>query len=153
MRIHPDQAAAVVIVAAAAVVFAQTLGFDAVPPALAQGMGAREFPQLLAALIAGFAVVMALQARGREAVTLDRIDGMVWLLLAAIPLYMGLLWLVGLPVSLAIALLALGLAWGERRMLALVVHAVALPTVIWLVFVKGLKVPLPTGVLGQMVGA
>lgn len=153
MRIHSDQAAAMVIVAAAAVAFAMTFGFDAVPPALAQGMGAREFPRLLAALIAGLAVVMALQARGRAPVDLGRIDGMVWLLLAAIPLYMGLLWLVGLPASLAIALLALGLAWGERRMFALVVHAVALPAVIWLVFVKGLKVPLPVGVIGQMIGA
>lgn len=153
MRIHPDRAAAAVIVAAAAATYVLTFGFDEVPAALAQGLGPREFPRLLLIIIALLAMVTAVQARGQSFENLPRIDWTVWLLMAAIPAYILLLWLVGLPVSMGIALFALGLLWGERRRGMLMIHAIAMPTVLWLMFVKGLKVQLPTGVLGQMIGA
>jgi hypothetical protein len=51
-----------------------------------------------------------------------------------------------------LALVALGLLWGERRWLQLLLNAVLLPVIIWAVLVRGLKVPLPTGLIGQLLG-
>jgi hypothetical protein len=60
--------------------------------------------------------------------------------------------LVGLVVAMGLALIALGLLWGEQRYGALLANAVLLPAVIWISFVKGLQVPLPTGLLGKLFG-
>lgn len=152
MRVHSDQAAAAVIVAFGAAAYGYTFTFPEVPKALQQGMGPGRYPQLVILVLAGFCVLLALEARGKPDTKPPPLDPAVVLTAASGALFIGAVWLIGMPVAMCLALLALGLLWGERRWLPLLLNAVLLPTVIWAVFVRGLKVPLPTGVLGPLLG-
>ena len=152
MRIHSDQAAAAVIIAAAAAAYAYTFTFPEVPKALQQGMGPERYPQLVLAVLVGLCVLLAIQTRGKAVAPLPPLEPAVILTAASGALFIGAVWLVGMPVAMAFALLALGLLWGERRWLPLLLNAALLPAIIWAVFARGLKVPLPTGLLGQLLG-
>jgi putative tricarboxylic transport membrane protein len=152
VRIHPDQAAAAVIVAAAAASYAYTSSFPEVPKALQQGMGPERYPQLVLSVLIGLCLLLAIEARGKAATRPPPLDPVVVLTAASGALFVGAVWLVGLPVAMFLALVALGLLWGERRWLPLLLNAVLLPVIIWAMFVRGLKVPLPTGLVGQLLG-
>jgi putative tricarboxylic transport membrane protein len=152
VRLHSDQRAAIAIIVIAAIVIAITYSFDEVPAAIRQGMGPEVFPRLVAGVIIALSVWLILSAIGKEQQPLERIDRAVPIVMVGAVVFMAVLWIAGLPVAMAVALLALGWLWGERRWLAMAANAVLLPGVIWLAFVKGLKVPLPTGALGQMLG-
>ncbi len=152
MRLHADQSAALVLIAVAVTAIALTFGFDDVPAAIKQGMGPDRFPQLVAGVIIALAAVLFWQARGQTRVALEPIDRATWSVIGGAVLYMGVLWLIGLIPSLTMALIALGVLWGERRWAGLLLNAVLLPAVIWLVFVKGLKVTLPGGQLARWLG-
>jgi putative tricarboxylic transport membrane protein len=153
VRIHSDQAAAAVIIAVAAAAYGYTFTFPEVPKALQQGMGPERYPQLVSLVLIGLGVLLAIKARGRADDTRPPpLEPAVVLTAASGALFIGAVWLVGMPAAMVLALVALGLLWGERRWLPLLLNAVLLPAIIWAVFVRGLKVPLPTGVLGQLLG-
>ena len=152
MGFNPDQRAASVLIALAAIVFALTFTFDEVPAAVRQGMGPERFPRLVAITVAMLSGFVFFQARGRTRKHHEPIDPAVLWVIAGGVLFMGLVWLVGLTLAMVVAILALGVLWGEKRTLAMVANAVLLPGVIWLTFVKGLGVPLPHGAIGRMLG-
>jgi putative tricarboxylic transport membrane protein len=152
VRIHSDQAAAAVIIAVAAAAYGYTFTFDEVPKALQQGMGPQRYPQLVLSVLIGLCVLLAVQQRERPDPRLPPLEPAVILTAASGPLFIGAVWLVGMPGAMFLALLALGLLWGERRWLPLLLNAVLLPAIIWAVFARGLKVPLPTGLLGELLG-
>jgi small-conductance mechanosensitive channel len=152
MTLHPDQKAALALIALAAVAFGLTYTFDEVPKAIQQGMGPERFPRLIAMLIAGLGLVLLVSARGRADTPLPPVDRAVYGVCAGGVAFIGGVHLVGMVVAMGFALLALGWAWGERRWLALSANAVLLPLTLWLLFVKGLKVTLPTGLAGRLLG-
>lgn len=151
MRLTSDQRAALALIALAVVAYGITYSFDEVPAAISQGMGPTAFPRLVAIVIMLLSVWLFIAGR-RGDEPLERIDPVVFVVIAGAIGFMGVVWLVGITVAMGIAILALGLVWGERRRLALTATAVLLPAAIWLLFVKGLKVTLPVGVLGQTIG-
>lgn len=152
MRLNSDQAAAIVLIAIAAIVYGLTYRFDEVPAAIRQGMGPEVFPRLVAVVIALLAARLFIAAHGKRLEPLEPIDRAVpWVMLGGAG-FMVVLWLVGITVAMGLAILALGLLWGERRWGPMLANAVLLPACIWALFVKGLKVPLPSGVVGQMLG-
>ena len=152
MRIHSDQGAAAVIIAAAIVAYGTTFTFEEVPKALQQGMGPQRYPQLVISVLVGLCVLLAIGARGNADARPPPLEPAVVLAVASGPLFVGAVWLLGMPMAMFLALVALGLLWGERRWPPLLLNAVLLPAIIWAVFVHGLKVPLPTGLLGQLLG-
>jgi putative tricarboxylic transport membrane protein len=152
VRIHSDQAAAAVIIAAAAAAYGYTYTFEEVPKALRQGMGPERYPQLVLSVLIGLCVLLAVEARGKADPRPPPLDPAVILTAASGPLFIGAVWLVGMPGAMFLALLALGLLWGERRWLPLLLNAVLIPAIIWVVFARGLKVPLPAGLLGELLG-
>jgi putative tricarboxylic transport membrane protein len=151
VRLTSDQQAALALIALATAAFALTYTFDEVPPAISQGMGPAAFPRLVAIVIVVLALWLFVAGRNSDE-PLEPVDRAVPIVLVGAVLFMGALWLVGIIVATAIAIFLLGILWGERRWLALAANAILLPGAIWLLFVKGLNVTLPTGVLGRMLG-
>ena len=152
MHLHPDRAAAAVIIAAACAVLGMTFTFPEVPRAVQQGMGPERFPQLVLFVLIGLCLILAVQAVRRPAVTPEPIEAAVVLTMAGGALFMGAVQVVGMTAATGLAILGLGVLWGERRFGLLVLNAVLLPAVLWAVFVRGLKVPLPAGLLGKLLG-
>ena len=152
MRIHSDQAAAAVIIALAAAAYGITFTFPEVPKALQQGMGPERYPQLVLGVLIGLCALLAIDARGKPDTKPPPLEPAVVLTAASGALFIGAVLLLGMPLAMFLALLALGLLWGERRWLPLLLNAVLLPAIIWAVFVRGLRVPLPMGLLGQLLG-
>jgi hypothetical protein len=152
VRIHSDQAAAAVIIALAAAAYGITFTFPEVPKALQQGMGPERYPQLVLGVLIGLCALLAIDARGKPDTKPPPLEPAVVLTAASGALFIGAVLLLGMPLAMFLALLALGLLWGERRWLPLLLNAVLLPAIIWAVFVRGLRVPLPMGLLGQLLG-
>jgi putative tricarboxylic transport membrane protein len=152
VRIHPDQAAAAVIIALAAAAFGYTFTFQEVPRALQQGMGPERYPQLVISVLIGLCVLLAVGVRGKADASPPPLEPAVVLAAASGPLFVGAVWLLGMPVAMFLALVALALLWGERRWPPLLLNALLLPAILWAVFVHGLKVPLPTGLLSRLLG-
>src|SRR5919106_766781 len=129
-----------------------TFTFPEVPKALQQGMGPERYPQLVLGVLIGLCALLAIDARGKPDTRPPPLEPAVVLTAASGALFIGAVLLLGMPLAMFLALLALGLLWGERRWLPLLLNAVLLPAIIWAVFVRGLRVPLPMGLLGQLLG-
>ena len=152
MRLHQDQAAAAIIIALAACTYALTLTFPEVPSSVRQGMGPERFPQLVLFVIVALSLVLMVQSRGTPEIPLEPIDSAVLPAVLGGIVFMGVLWLVGMVVAMGLAIISLGLLWGERRVVPLVLNAILLPAAIWALFVLGLKVPLPGGTVAPLLG-
>ncbi|HEV2727114.1 MAG TPA: tripartite tricarboxylate transporter TctB family protein, partial [Solirubrobacterales bacterium] len=63
--------------------------------------------------------------------------------------FMGLMWLVGMPVAMAVAVVGMGALWGERRWLLLAASGIGLSLAIYVFFTKVFGIPLPAGVLAE----
>ena len=148
-RIHSEYAITIGIVAFCALVYAITLTFPDLPPALSSGMGPAVFPRLLLVVIVSLAFLLAFLARGKPDEAREPIPVMVYWTALAMLAFMGILWLVGMASAMFLGFVGLGLLWGERRWPILVVAGLALSALIYALFVKGFAVPLPRGVLGH----
>jgi putative tricarboxylic transport membrane protein len=148
-RLHTDYIVALVILAFCAGVFALTFAFDTVPAALAVGMGPAAFPRLILAVMALLALVLAVVSRGRAEEAREPVPAMVWWTALAMLAFMGLLWLVGMAVAMAVAVVGLGALWGERRWLVLAASGVGLSLAIYVFFTKAFGIPLPAGFLAE----
>lgn len=152
MRIHSDQRGAAAIIAAAAAAFAYTYTFADVPLAFRQGMGPERYPQLVIAVIVLMCVVLIVQSYGKPDEGVPPIDRAALLAGAGAVAFMLAVPLVGMIVAMGLALFGLGVLWGERRWLPLILNSVLLPVALWLLFVRGLKVVLPQSLLGRLLG-
>jgi len=148
-RRHSDYAVALVILACCAVVYGLTFTFDTVPAALTQGMGPAAFPRLLLVVMALLAIVLALSARGRAEEAREPVPATVYRTAAAMLAFMALLWLAGMAVAMAIAVVGMGALWGERRWLLLAASGIGLSLAIYVFFTKLFGIPLPRGLLGE----
>jgi hypothetical protein len=152
MSLHADQRAALALVALAALAYALTYTFDDVPASIRQGMGPEVFPRLVAIVIMVLAAVLFLAARNRAPAELPRIERAVPVVMIGAIAFMAAVWLVGMPVAMGLGLVSLGILWGERRWVPLLANAILLPLAIWAMFVKVLKVQLPIGEAGRLLG-
>src|SRR5262245_46790179 len=129
-----------------------TFTFPEVPRAVQQGMGPERFPQLVLFVLIGLCLILAVQSVRRPAVTPEPIEAAVVLTMAGGALFMGVVQVVGLRAAKGLAILGLGIRWGQPPYGFHVLNAVLLPVALWAVCVRGLKVPLPAGMLGKMLG-
>lgn len=148
-RFHSDIGIALGIVAFCAVVYAITATFPTVPAMLAMGMGPEAFPRLLLGVMVVLAGILALLARGKADEIREPIPAMVYWTALAMVAFMGFLWLAGMAAALFVGFVGMGALWGERRWTLLVSSALILSAGIYLIFVKGLGVQLPRGLIGD----
>jgi hypothetical protein len=129
--------------------YAYTYTFDAVPDVFMQGLGPALFPRLVLIVMGLLAILLALGAEDPDAERPAPVDRKVWLVGAAMAVYMGGLELVGMWPASVILLVALGLIWGERRTLVLLSSAILFCATLYLLFVKALGSTFPAGLLGD----
>jgi putative tricarboxylic transport membrane protein len=149
-RPHPDLFVGIAVVVLAAIVYAATFTFDEAPFEMSGGMGAEAFPRLVLGIIAVLGAALAWRARRRLPEALEPVPPMVLytaLLLAGFMLANALM---GMLVAMGIVVVALGVLWGDRKIVALSFLGFVMCAAIWAVFVLGLAVPLPGGMLGRL---
>src|SRR5215211_7250799 len=133
-RLHADFIVALVILAFCAGVYGLTFTFDAVPAALAVGMGPAAFPRLLLAVMALLALMLAFAARGRDDEVREPVPAMVYRTACAMVAFMGLLAIAGMVIAMAVAVVGMGALWGERRWTLLGASGVGLSLSIYFFF-------------------
>ena len=138
-----NRAAAAVVVAVAAALFAATFWFEKMPEGITRGFGAELFPRMVLGTIIALALLLALTPA--SGTPLPRIPPMVWYSGAALLAFMGVVRVIGTLPAMFVFLLALGILWGERRYVLLLITAALMTAAIWGVFVKGFGVQLPKG--------
>ncbi|HWL79996.1 MAG TPA: tripartite tricarboxylate transporter TctB family protein [Roseomonas sp.] len=147
MKALPDRACAAAVGAVAITAFAATYGFEEVPPGLAQGLGAAEFPRLVCLVLFGLAVLLFLGAAPRKPP--PRVPATGWWTMALALGFLPLMMVVGMLPAMLVFLVALGWLWGERRWKLLLGSSLGLMAGIWLVFVRIFALSLPGGWLGD----
>ncbi|MXP62649.1 tripartite tricarboxylate transporter TctB family protein [Roseomonas sp. M0104] len=147
MRMLPDRACAAAMAAVAVLAFAATYGFDEVPPGLAQGLGAAEFPRLVCLVLLGLAALLFLGAAPRNPP--PRVPATGWATMALAVGFLPLMMVVGMLPAMLVFLVAMGWLWGERRWGVLLGSAIGLVAGIWIVFVRLFALSLPGGWLGE----
>ena len=148
-RLHSEFAITIGIVALCALVYAITLTFPDLPPALSSGMGPAVFPRLLLGVMVALAFLLAFVARGKADEAREPIPAMVYWTALAMLAFMGVLWLVGMAAAMFLGFVGLGLLWGERRWGILLISGLTLSALIYAVFVKGFGIPLPRGAVAD----
>ena len=148
-RIHSDFVIAIVIVAFCALIYAITITFPSMPAMLAMGMGPEVFPRLLLGLMVVLAGLLAVLARGKADEVREPVPPTVYWTALAIVAFMGVLWLLGMAIAMFVGFVGMGLLWGERRWLVLVISGLALSALIYTLFVRGFGIPLPQGIVGE----
>jgi hypothetical protein len=138
-----NRTAAAVVVAVAAALFAATFWFEQMPEGITRGFGAELFPRMVLGTIIGLAVLLALTPASDA--PLPRIPRMVWYSGAALLAFMALVRVGGMLPTMFLFLVGLGILWGERRYLLVLITAALMTAAIWGVFVKGFGVQLPKG--------
>jgi Tripartite tricarboxylate transporter TctB family len=148
---HADLFVGIAVIVFCAIVYAATYSFDDVSAVISQGMGPEALLRLVLAVMASLGAMLIWQSRGRAPVALETVPPVV--------IYTGILLLafmfvtaaVGMLLAMFILVIALGCLWGERRIVPLSTMAALLCLAIWAVFVRGFGVPLPTGLVCQII--
>ena len=139
-----NRTAAAVVVAVAAALFAATFWFEEMPEGITRGFGAELFPRMVLGTIIGLAILLALTPASDA--PLPRIPPMVWYSGAALLAFMALVRVLGMLPTMFAFLVALGILWGERRYVLVLITAALMTAGIWGVFVRGFGVQLPKGI-------
>jgi putative tricarboxylic transport membrane protein len=147
-HVHSDVIIAGVILAFCAAVYAATFTFDTVPSSLSQGMQPQVFPQLVLAVMALLALVLAWSSRGKPDLAREPVPRMVYLTAAVIVAFMGVIYAAGL-IAGTVFTAAIGRLWGERRWWLLALTAIGLAVAVQLIFVNGFGIQMPRSVLGN----
>ena len=151
-RPREDQVVAAVIVLASAVVIALTTTFEEVPAALSQGIPPEQFPRLVLGVIIALALILALQARRAAPARRARVPAMIYLSAGLLIALVVALEYLGAFAAMALFCIARPLLWGERRLVALAIYAVAVPSAVYLLFTRILEVRFPGGILASWWG-
>jgi putative tricarboxylic transport membrane protein len=146
-----EAVAALVIAAICAAVAWLTTTFDRVPDILVQGMQPADFPLVVVGVILLLTVIMVVQSAGWAAERKRPLPPVVWRSVAMIGGFLVIATWVDLFLGLMAFFVALGLVWGERRLVGLVVVAVVLAGAIFVVFGEILQVRFPHGILTDLV--
>jgi putative tricarboxylic transport membrane protein len=148
---RPEARAAAAIAALCAVVAYLTTTFDRVPDILVQGMQPADFPLLLVGVILLLTLIMLVQCRSWRAATEKPLPPVVWRSVAAILGFIAVAAWVDLFLGFVLFSIGLGLIWGERRLVPLVIVSVVLAGSIFVVFGHVLQVRFPHGLLTDLV--
>lgn len=135
-----------VIIAFCALAYYLTTTFDRVPPILKRGMQPADFPQLVILLIAVLAAWLAVSDREPAPAPLPPVVFLTAGLLVVFPL----LALIDLFLALGALGLALSVLWGERRLWALAIVAVAVPAAVFFLFDGVFEIRFPRGILTNL---
>ncbi len=137
--------AAAIIVFAALAIWATTT-FERVPPILKRGIQPSDFPQLIAGLMIGLSVLMAVVNRDRAP---DLLRHPTYLTIALLIVFVAV---VQIDFFLALALFAAAMAfvWGERRPLLLGTVGLLVPVCIFLLFDLVFRIRFPHGLLTSL---
>lgn len=146
-----DRRVAAVALVFSAVVYAHTYWFDEVPAALMSGLGAELFPRLILGALAFLAILLAFNIGSPPMDEPAPIPRDVWVVGGGLVGVMALLWLVGMWPASFLALVGLGLLWGERRWLLLATVAAVQVAALYLLFVRLLGGSFPKGLLGSLI--
>jgi len=149
-RPHADVFVGVAVVLFAAIVYAATFSFDQAPFEISQGMGAETFPRLVLGVMATLGAALAWRSRRRRPEPAAPVAAIVIQTAVLLLLFMIAGAVVGMLPAMFFFIVALGVLWGERRIVPLCILAAAMCLAIWAVFARGLSVPLPAGMLGQL---
>lgn len=146
-----DRRVAIAALAFSAVVYAYTYTFDEVPAALMSGMGAELFPRLILGTLALLAVLLAFNIGSPRMEEPSPVPRDVWVIGSGLVAVMALLSLVGMWPASFLALVGLGLLWGERNWIWLSVSAAVQVAILYLLFVRLLGGTFPKGLLGDLI--
>lgn len=150
-RGRADRRVAGAVLAFCAVVYAYTYTFDEVPAALMSGLGAELFPRLVLGVLAVLAVLLAFNVGSPAMDEPAPVPRPVWAMAAALAGLLLLLGAIGMWPTCAVALVGLGLLWGERRWVWLALSAAIHIVVLYLLFVRLLGGSFPRGLLGELI--
>lgn len=139
-------ALAAIIIAFAALAIWATTFFERVPPILKRGIQPSDFPQLIAGLMIGLALLMVVINRDRAP---DLLRQPTYLTLALLVVFVAV---VQIDFFLALAVFAVAMAyvWGERRPILLGTVGLAVPLSIFLLFDLVFRIRFPKGLLTSL---
>lgn len=150
-----DLAVAAVLLIFCAWVYYLTTSFEEVAPLFAQDVPPEFFPRLLVWTIALLSVLLPfehlIKPGGRahfHKARSERIGTMAYLTIGLLILLILSVPIVGTYFAIVLVCLLLPLLWGERRWLILIPFAAIFPTLVMLLFAKGLGVYFDSGLIG-----
>ncbi|MEM7425275.1 MAG: tripartite tricarboxylate transporter TctB family protein [Pseudomonadota bacterium] len=143
---YTRRALALVIILFSAAAIWTTTTFERVPPILKRGIQPSDFPQLIAGLMIGLALLMVVVNRDRAPEPLKQ---PTYLSLALLVAFIGL---VQIDFFLALAVFAAAMAafWGERRPLMLATVGIAVPVAVFFLFDLVFRIRFPRGLLTSL---
>ena len=148
---HENVVVAVVALVACAVAFGLTFRFTTTTPAaMMSGMGAEFFPRLVIGMIA---VIAACIAFGVGSPAMERpapVPRVVWVTVALLAAYVVALELVGMWAASLLVMVVLGRMWGEKSLVKLGLASAALLAIVYVVFIRLLKVGFPEGLIARL---
>ncbi|HEX2115369.1 MAG TPA: tripartite tricarboxylate transporter TctB family protein [Alphaproteobacteria bacterium] len=149
-RPHADLIVGIAVVVFAAIIYAATFTFDQAAFEMSGGMGPETFPRLVLGVIAALGAALAWRSRRRPPEPSEPVPAIVVYTGCLLFGFMLVTALVGMLAAMFLLVVALGLLWGERRIGVLCLSGAGMCAAIWAVFVRGLGVPLPSGILGPL---
>lgn len=154
-----DLGLTLIILGVCAALWYATAQFDEVPAVLRQGVLPTDFPRLVIAVIAVLALLLPFEhiAHARRGSDIDEersvkvkpismVTALVLIGLVAIMIPFGMY-----P-TMVLASAVMPLLWGERRFGRLALYVLLFPLAVLLLFEQGLRVNLPPGVFGSLLG-
>ena len=137
--------AALIIVFAALAIWGTTF-FERVPPILKRGIQPSDFPQLIAGLMIGLAVLMAVINRDRAP---ELLRNATYVTIGLIAIFVAVVQ-IDFFLALAVFGIALAYVWGERRPVLLGTVGLLMPLSIFLLFDLVFRIRFPRGLLTSL---
>ncbi len=120
--------------------------FETVPPILKRGMQPSDFPQLVAGLMIGLAVLMGIINRDTPPELMQRPTYHTLVLMLAFVLVMQVDFFLGL----ALFAVSMAVVWGERRPPFLAIVGLAVPAAVFFLFDLVFRIRFPRGLLTSL---
>ena len=140
-----------VALAVCAVAFGLTFKFTTTTPAaMMSGMGAEFFPRLVIAVMALLALCILFGIANPPMEKPAPVPGVVWVTVAILAIYIGLLEILGMWIASLALMLVLGRMWGERKLVKLGIAAVILLGILYFIFIRFLKGGFPEGLISRL---
>lgn len=139
-------------VAALLAALAAVTGWDAGRLDVTQtyGLGPKAFPYLIAGALLVFSVLTALAAfKGAPERDRDEVNPVLWIL-GGLAAQLTLVSYAGFSIATGLLFAATAKAFGRGNFLITVPAGIALSLLLWIIFARGLKLTLPTGLLERL---
>lgn len=150
-RFHADYGVVLVVVVFCIAAWYVSTTFEEAAPMLVQGIQPADFPRLVLAVMLFLALIIGVQAIGKEDPGRRHQPPVVWYTLAAILGFVVIAEWVDVLLAIALFYLVLSRLWGERNRVRLVGITAALPVAIYFVFGEVLEVRFPRGLITNLI--